>query len=122
MDAPDIKSIRLTELAHGGGCGCKLAPAMLESIIARSGAGLLPKQLLVGIETSDEPKMLAGQSGELDRTIRKLVNLRDSLRHAAACRAPSHMECPTFRGILRAARLELSQHEGKRVSRHCSLT
>ena len=54
MNAPDIKPIRLTELAHGGGCGCKLAPAVLESIIAKSGATLLPKQLLVGIETSDD--------------------------------------------------------------------
>ena len=54
MNAPDIKPIRLTGLAHGGGCGCKLAPAVLESILARSGAGLLPKQLLVGIETGDD--------------------------------------------------------------------
>ena len=54
MNAPDIKPIRLTELAHGGGCGCKLAPAVLESIIAKSGVALLPKQLLVGIETSDD--------------------------------------------------------------------
>jgi selenide,water dikinase len=54
MDAPEIKPIRLTELAHGGGCGCKLAPAVLERIIAKAGAGLLPKQLLVGIETSDD--------------------------------------------------------------------
>ncbi len=54
MNAPDIKPIRLTELAHGGGCGCKLAPAVLESILAKSGVGLLPEQLLVGIETGDD--------------------------------------------------------------------
>ena len=54
MNAPDIKPIRLTELAHGGGCGCKLAPAVLESIIAKSGAGLFPERLLVGVETSDD--------------------------------------------------------------------
>jgi hypothetical protein len=29
--------------------------------------------------------------------------MRDGLRHAAACPAPSHMECPTFRRIVRAA-------------------
>jgi selenide,water dikinase len=46
---------RLTSLSHGGGCGCKLAPAVLEQIIARSGAPrLIPAQLLVGIETSDD--------------------------------------------------------------------
>ena len=47
--------------------------------------------------------MLAAKAEELDKTIRKLTNMRDSLRHAAACGAPSHMECPTFRRILRAA-------------------
>ena len=48
-------------------------------------------------------RMLAAKAEELDRTIRKLTDMRDSLRHAAACPARSHMECPTFRGILRAA-------------------
>ena len=48
-------------------------------------------------------QMLADKAEELDRTIRKLTDMRDSLRHAAACRAPSHMECPTFRRILRVA-------------------
>lgn len=47
--------MRLTSLSHGGGCGCKLAPAVLEQIIARSTApGLIPPDLLVGIETSDD--------------------------------------------------------------------
>ena len=48
-------------------------------------------------------QMLAAKADELDRTIRKLSAMRDGLRHAAACPAPSHMECPTFRRILRAA-------------------
>lgn len=48
-------------------------------------------------------KLLAAKADELDRTIRKLTAMRDGLRHAAACPAPSHMECPTFRGILGAA-------------------
>ncbi len=47
--------------------------------------------------------MLAAKAEDLDRTIRKLSAVRDSLRHAAACPAPSHMECPTFRRLLRAA-------------------
>jgi DNA-binding transcriptional MerR regulator len=47
--------------------------------------------------------MLADKAHELDRTIRELSAMRDGLRHAAACRAPSHMERPTFRRILRAA-------------------
>ena len=52
----------------------------------------------------DRQRLLA-KAEELDRTIRELSALRDGLQHAAACRAPSHMECPTFRRILRAAEL-----------------
>ena len=48
-------------------------------------------------------QMLAAKAEELDRTIRELSAMRDGLRHAAACPAPSHMECPTFRRLLRAA-------------------
>jgi DNA-binding transcriptional MerR regulator len=48
-------------------------------------------------------QMLAAKAAELDGTISKLTAMRDGLRHAVACRAPSHMECPTFRRILRAA-------------------
>jgi DNA-binding transcriptional MerR regulator len=48
-------------------------------------------------------QMLATKADELDATIRELTAMRDGLRHAAACRAPSHMECPTFRRILQAA-------------------
>ncbi|RST48542.1 helix-turn-helix domain-containing protein [Variovorax sp. DXTD-1] len=48
-------------------------------------------------------QMLAAKADELDKTIRKLTAMRDGLRHAAACPAPSHMECPTFQRILRAA-------------------
>ena len=48
-------------------------------------------------------KMLARKTAELDGAIRKLTVMRDSLRHAVACRAPSHMQCPTFRRMLRAA-------------------
>jgi DNA-binding transcriptional MerR regulator len=48
-------------------------------------------------------RMLAAKADEIDRTIRQLQALRRGLRHAAACPAPSHMECPTFRRFLRAA-------------------
>src|SRR5512139_3648421 len=48
-------------------------------------------------------QMLSAKAEELDRTIGKLSAIRDGLRHAAACPAPSHMECPTFRRMLRAA-------------------
>jgi DNA-binding transcriptional MerR regulator len=48
-------------------------------------------------------KMLAAKAEELDRKIRELGAMRDGLRHAVACTAPSHMECPTFRRLVRAA-------------------
>jgi DNA-binding transcriptional MerR regulator len=48
-------------------------------------------------------RALAARAEALDRTIRELSGLRDGLRHAAACPAPRHMECPTFRRLLRAA-------------------
>jgi len=54
MNAPDAVPLRLTEFSHGGGCGCKIAPGVLQQIIAKSGPSLLPKELLVGIETSDD--------------------------------------------------------------------
>jgi DNA-binding transcriptional MerR regulator len=43
---------------------------------------------------------LAAKADALDATIRKLSAMRDGLRHAARCRAPSHMECPTFRRLM----------------------
>lgn len=46
--------------------------------------------------------MLAAKADELEARIKELAVLRDSLRHAAACPAPSHLECPTFRRLLRA--------------------
>jgi selenide,water dikinase len=45
---------RLTSLSHGGGCGCKIAPGVLEKILAKTAPSLIPPQLLVGIETSDD--------------------------------------------------------------------
>lgn len=46
---------------------------------------------------------LLARADDLDRTIHRLTAMRDGLRHAARCKAPSHLECPTFQRILRAA-------------------
>ena len=48
-------------------------------------------------------QVLAAKADELETRIRELGVLRDSLRHAAACPAPSHQECPTFRRLIEAA-------------------
>lgn len=52
---------------------------------------------------SIDRKMLVTKADELDRTIRKLTAMRDGLRHAAVCQAPTHLECPKFRRLLRTA-------------------
>jgi DNA-binding transcriptional MerR regulator len=44
--------------------------------------------------------LLSSKAEELDRTIARLAAMRNGLRHAAACPAPSHLECPTFRRLL----------------------
>jgi DNA-binding transcriptional MerR regulator len=46
---------------------------------------------------------LAAKANDLDETIRQLTAMRDGLRHAVACKAPSHMVCPKFRRIVHAA-------------------
>ncbi len=53
MNAPQ-DLIRLTQFSHGGGCGCKIAPAVLSEILAQTPVRGLPKDLLVGIESSDD--------------------------------------------------------------------
>ena len=45
---------RLTSLAHGGGCGCKLAPSVLRELLAGQPVAQAFPQLLVGTETSDD--------------------------------------------------------------------
>jgi DNA-binding transcriptional MerR regulator len=69
-------------------------------------AGFSLDEILLMFAPDGRPRidrqMLAAKAEELDRTIRKLTKMRDGLRHAAACPARSHMECPTFRRMLRA--------------------
>ncbi|MDN5568982.1 MAG: selenide, water dikinase SelD [Paracoccus sp. (in: a-proteobacteria)] len=50
----DMAEPRLTSLAHGGGCGCKIAPGVLSGLLRGSAALPVPPELLVGIETSDD--------------------------------------------------------------------
>jgi len=49
-----MNSIALTQFSHGGGCGCKIAPGLLAEILAQAPQGLVPPDLLVGTETSDD--------------------------------------------------------------------
>jgi DNA-binding transcriptional MerR regulator len=62
-------------------------------------------------------QMLTAKAEELERTIGKLSAMRDGLRHAAACPAPSHMECPSFRRFLQAAASGAMRAPRKRAPR-----
>jgi len=46
--------IRLTQYSHGGGCGCKIAPAQLQEILRQVPLNQGLEQLLVGTQTSDD--------------------------------------------------------------------
>ena len=48
------QEIKLTSFSHGGGCGCKIAPGILADILKNSSGFPVPKELMVGIETSDD--------------------------------------------------------------------
>lgn len=61
-------------------------------------------------------KLLVAKADDLDQTIRKLSALSASLRHAAACPARAHMECPTFRRLLRAAQTGARGSRGKKLA------
>jgi len=80
---------RLALIALGRSAGLSLDE--IARMLTRDGSPQIDRQLL------------AGKAEELDVTIRKLSAMRDGLQHAAACSAPSHMECPTFRRLLRIA-------------------
>jgi DNA-binding transcriptional MerR regulator len=85
-------------------------PAVLQQLalvtLGRA-AGFSLKEIGAMFAPDGKPRIrrdqLLAKADELDRTIRKLAAMRDGLRHAAACPAPSHMECPTFLRMLRLA-------------------
>lgn len=49
-----MPEVKLTQLSHGGGCGCKIAPALLQEILGEAKAKMPFPNLLVGTETSDD--------------------------------------------------------------------
>ena len=67
-------------------------------------AGFSLDEIASMLETDGRPRidrgLLLHKAEELDGAIRKLIAMRNGLRHAAVCSAPSHMECPTFRRLL----------------------
>ena len=85
-------------------------PGVLERLaliaVGRS-AGFSLDEIALMFGTDGRPRLdrekLSAKADALDRTIRRLGAMRDGLRHAAACPAPRHVDCPTFQRILREA-------------------
>ena len=78
------------------------------SLIALGRAAGFSLDEIAGMFTPEgEPRIdrsrLEDKADDIDRTIQQLSAMRDGLRHAADCKAPSHMECPTFRRLMRVA-------------------
>lgn len=64
---------------------------------------------------SIDRKMLAAKADELDAMVKRLRAMSNGLRHAAACPAPSHAECPTFQRLLRAAAAGALERKQKKL-------
>jgi selenide,water dikinase len=50
----NMSEVKLTRLSHGGGCGCKISPALLHEILGEAQQKLPFPDLLVGTESSDD--------------------------------------------------------------------
>lgn len=49
-----MSEIKLTQYSHGSGCGCKVAPAVLDEILQHTGVTFETTKLLVGNDTKDD--------------------------------------------------------------------
>lgn len=64
-------------------------------------------------EVRIDRELLAARAHDIDRAIRQMQAIRDGLRHAANCPAPSHEECPSFRRLKEAASSRLRHTRSK---------
>src|SRR5690606_493923 len=100
FDANVLERLALIALGRSAGCSSDEIARMLGS----GGRPQIVRQLL------------ADKAEELDSSILKLTAMRDGLRHAAVCSAPSHMECPTFRRLLGLAAARVTGGHDKKQS------
>jgi DNA-binding transcriptional MerR regulator len=85
-------------------------PAVLERLALISlgqAAGFSLDEIAQMFSADGQPSidraMLAAKADQVDTLIKRLLAMSSGLRHAANCPAPSHMECPSFRRLLKAA-------------------
>lgn len=88
----------------------QFAPAVLDQlalVALGQAAGLSLDEVQAMLTPNGQPnidrQLLSTKADELDATIRQLSAVRRGLRHAAACPARSHAECPTFKKLLKSA-------------------
>ncbi len=88
----------------------RFAPQILDQLALISlgqSAGFTLDEIRMMLTSNGEPNIdrqaLVAKADEIDATIKRLRAMSRGLRHAAACPAPSHAECPTFQRLLNAA-------------------
>ena len=88
----------------------RFAPAVFDQlalIALGQVAGLSLDEIHTMLSPKGQPdidrQLLSNKADDIDATIKQLRAVSRGLRHAAACPAPSHAECPTFQGLLKAA-------------------
>ena len=102
----------------------RFAPAVLNQlalIALGQAAGLsldeIGSMFLPNGRPSIDRRLLAAKADDIDTTVKRLKAMSNGLRHAVACRAPSHAECPTFQRLLKAAASGAFERRRKRLSR-----
>lgn len=60
-------------------------------------------EMLTSTGLKMDRELLLSKADELDKQIKKLMDMRNGLRHAAACKADTHLECPKFLRLLNIA-------------------
>lgn len=88
----------------------KFSPAVLDQlalVALGQAAGFSLDEIRVMLTPGGEPNIdraaLAAKADELERQVKRLKAMIEGLRHAVACRAPSHAACPSFQRLLKAA-------------------
>lgn len=88
----------------------QFSPSVLDQlalIALGQAAGFSLDEIRVMFTTGGEPDidraMLSAKADELERMVKRLKAMVEGLRHAAACPAPSHADCPSFQRLLKAA-------------------
>ena len=88
----------------------RFAPQVLDQlalIALGQSAGFTLEEIRAMFAPNGKPNIdrsiLAAKADEIDRMVKRLQAVSEGLRHAAACPAPSHAECPTFQRLLKAA-------------------